>query len=51
MLEDGNAIVVANACASLMEISNSTGKNYFKFNKGQSLQKILQAVNESNEWG
>jgi AP-1 complex subunit beta-1 len=42
---------VANACASLLEISNSTGKNYFKFSKGQNLNKILSAVNESNEWG
>jgi vesicle coat complex subunit len=33
LLQDGNAIVVANACAALLEISNSTGKNYFKFNK------------------
>jgi vesicle coat complex subunit len=34
LLQDGNAIVVANACASLLEISNATGKSYFKFNKG-----------------
>ena len=34
LLQDGNAFVVANACASLLEISNSTGKNYFKFSKG-----------------
>jgi vesicle coat complex subunit len=51
LLQDGNAIVVANACASLLEIQNSTGKNYFKFSKGQNLNKILSAVNESNEWG
>ena len=51
LLQDGNAIVVANACASLLEISNSTGKNYFKFHKGANLNKILSAVNESNEWG
>ena len=51
LLQDGNAIVVANACAALLEISNSTQKNYFKFHKGQNLNKILSAVNESNEWG
>jgi len=51
LLQDGNAIVVANACAALLEISNSTNKNYFKFHKGQNLHKILSAVNESNEWG
>jgi len=51
LLQDGNAIVVANACASLLEIQNSTGKNYFKFNKGGNLGKLLSAVNESNEWG
>ena len=43
--------MVANACASLLEISNSTGKNYFKFSKSNGLHKILSAVNESNEWG
>lgn len=51
LLQDGNAIVVANACASLLEISNVTGKNYFKLNKNQNLSKLLTAVNESNEWG
>lgn len=51
LLQDGNAIVVANACASLLEISNVTGKNYFKFHKNQTLHKLLSAVNESNEWG
>jgi len=50
-LQDGNAIVVANACAALLEISNSTGKNYFKFNKSANLTKVLSAVNEANEWG
>ena len=51
LLQDGNAIVVANACASLLEITNSSGKNYFKFSKNQNLNKLLTAVNESNEWG
>ena len=51
LLQDGNAIVVANACASLLEISNATNKSYFKFHKTQNLNKLLAAVNESNEWG
>lgn len=51
LLQDGNAMVVANACAALLEISNSTGKNYFKFSKTQNLTKVLSAVNEANEWG
>jgi vesicle coat complex subunit len=34
MLLDGNAIVVANACASLIEISRAASKNYLPFGKG-----------------
>jgi AP-1 complex subunit beta-1 len=51
MLLDGNAIVVANACASLIEISRTANKNYLPFGKGQYLNKVLAAVNDSNEWG
>lgn len=51
LLQDGNAFVVANACASLLEISNHAGKNYLKLGKTQTLHKVLTAVNESNEWG
>jgi vesicle coat complex subunit len=51
LLLDGNAIVVANACASLIEISKASGKNYLPFNKGTYLNKVLAAVNDSNEWG
>ncbi len=51
MLLDGNAIVVANACASLIEISRASNKNYLPFGKGQYLNKVLAAVNDSNEWG
>lgn len=51
LLQDGNAIVVANACASLLEISNSSSKNHLKFAKNGNLNKILAAVNEANEWG
>ncbi len=51
MLLDGNAIVVANACASLIEISRAANKTYLPFGKGQYLNKVLAAVNDSNEWG
>jgi len=51
MLQDGNAIVVANACLSLLEISKSSGKNYIKLKSGNNLNKLLAAVNDSYEWG
>ena len=50
LLQDGNAIVVANAVASLIEISKSAGKNYIKLDK-DTLGKLLTALNETNEWG
>lgn len=34
MLNDGNAIVVANACASLLEITKNSDKNYLPLKKG-----------------
>lgn len=52
LLQDGNANVVANACASLLEISNAQGNtNFFKALKSQTLNNLLTAVNEANEWG
>ena len=53
MLLDGNATVVANACASLSEISRASGKNYLRIKGGSSgnLNKILAALNDANEWG
>jgi AP-1 complex subunit beta-1 len=53
MLLDGNASVVANACASLLEMSRASGKNYLKIKSGSSgnLNKILAALNDANEWG
>ena len=55
MLLDGNATVVANACASLLEISRASGKNYLRIKSGTgssgNLNKILAALNEANEWG
>ena len=51
MLLDGNAIVVANACAALLEISKSSGKNYLRLKNSSHLNKMLAAVNDANEWG
>ncbi len=53
MLLDGNATVVANACASLLEISRASGKNYLRIKSGAggNLNKILAALNDANEWG
>ena len=51
LLLDGNAIVVANSCAAILEISKTANKNYFPFKKGQYLNKVLAAVADSNEWG
>eukprot|EP00831_Metopus_contortus_P009917 TRINITY_DN13831_c0_g1_i1.p1 TRINITY_DN13831_c0_g1~~TRINITY_DN13831_c0_g1_i1.p1 ORF type:complete len:527 (+),score=100.97 TRINITY_DN13831_c0_g1_i1:232-1581(+) len=50
LLTDGNAIVVSNAIASLIEISSLTSKNYIKFNSSM-MQKLLYAINECSEWG
>jgi AP-1 complex subunit beta-1 len=55
MLLDGNATVVANACASLLEVSRASGKNYLRIKSGNggggNLNKILAALNDANEWG
>ena len=53
MLLDGNASVVANACASLLEVSRASGKNYLRIKSGAggNLNKILAALNDANEWG
>jgi len=50
MLSDGNASVVANALASLNEISILCGENVLKV-KSKILKRILSALAESNEWG
>lgn len=49
-LEDGNAIVVANALAALTEISILSGQNEIKI-RSKTLKRVLLALNESNEWG
>jgi hypothetical protein len=51
MLLDGNAVVVANACAALLEISKASGKNYLRLKSNTNLNKLLTAVNDSSEWG
>jgi AP-1 complex subunit beta-1 len=51
MLLDGNAMVVSNACASLLEISRSSAKNYLRLKTTTNLNKILAALNDANEWG
>ena len=51
MLLDGNAAVVANACAALLEISRFANKKYLKFKNNQNLNKLLTALNDCNEWG
>lgn len=51
MLLDGNAVVVANACASLLEISRASGKNYLRLKNNNNLNKLLAALVDSNEWG
>ena len=50
MLTDGNASVVANALASLNEISILCGENVLKI-KSKTLKRVLSALAESNEWG
>eukprot|EP01022_Parablepharisma_sp_SALTPOND_P003987 TRINITY_DN116_c0_g1_i1.p1 TRINITY_DN116_c0_g1~~TRINITY_DN116_c0_g1_i1.p1 ORF type:complete len:1020 (+),score=129.37 TRINITY_DN116_c0_g1_i1:978-4037(+) len=50
LLADGNANVVSNAIAALLEISGLTGKNYIRFNSS-SIKKLLYALNECTEWG
>lgn len=43
--------MVANACAALLEISKASGKNYIRLKNSTNLNKVLAAVNDSNEWG
>ncbi len=51
MLLDGNAVVVSNACASLLEISRASGKNYIRLKHSTNLNKLLAALVDCNEWG
>lgn len=51
MLLDGNAYVVANSCAALLEISRASGKNYIRLKNNNTLNKLLAALIDANEWG
>ncbi|CAE7833423.1 BETAC-AD [Symbiodinium sp. CCMP2592] len=50
MLGDSNPMVVANAVASLGEISTSARKNYLKLDE-EVISRLLPALNECSEWG
>merc|ERR1719447_426211 len=50
MLSDVNPMVVANAVAALTEICEASGIDYFKID-GNTLSKLLTALNECTEWG
>jgi vesicle coat complex subunit len=50
LLNDGNAMVVSNAVASLAQISESKGFSLLKMNPS-TVQKLLTALNECSEWG
>mmetsp|Transcript_57425 Transcript_57425/g.136500 ORF Transcript_57425/g.136500 Transcript_57425/m.136500 type:complete len:907 (+) Transcript_57425:117-2837(+) len=59
MLSDPSPMVVANAVAGLAEIGESSGQNlveFFESDRGRKVQgptvnKLLAALNECNEWG
>ena len=50
MLDDGNSVVLSSALVALSEISLLSGENYLKINS-KMLKRILNALNEANEWG
>ncbi|CAK68572.1 unnamed protein product (macronuclear) [Paramecium tetraurelia] len=50
LLNDGNAMVVANAVCALLIVQESKGTTMLQLNSYTS-QKILTAMNECNEWG
>ena len=49
LISDGNAMVVSNAVASLLEITKRKGQ-FFEMD-GSSLHKLLTALSECTEWG
>ncbi|XP_065183514.1 AP-1 complex subunit beta-1-like [Sycon ciliatum] len=52
LLSDSNPMVVANAAASLAEISDSSGRGLESFAMNATLvNKLLAALNECTEWG
>jgi len=50
LLTDGNAMVVSNAVAALQQIAEGRG-TYAIDLKPYTVQKLLTAINECNEWG
>eukprot|EP00494_Astrolonche_serrata_P025181 UN25442 len=50
LLDDSNAMVLANAVAALTEMSEASGEDLIKFSKG-SRPKFLTALNACSEWG
>uniref|UniRef100_A0A7S1AGJ6 Beta-adaptin appendage C-terminal subdomain domain-containing protein n=1 Tax=Noctiluca scintillans TaxID=2966 RepID=A0A7S1AGJ6_NOCSC len=50
MLGDANPMVVANAVASLCDISAGARRNYLKLDE-TTISKLLPALNECMEWG
>merc|ERR1719410_353688 len=50
LISDSNPSVVANAVASLSEITETSGKDVMKISEAE-LQKLLAALNECTEWG
>ena len=50
LLSDGNAMVVANTVAALVEISEIRGSSALSFNSN-TVGKVIAAMNESTEWG
>jgi vesicle coat complex subunit len=50
LLDDTNQMVVANAIASLMEITKATQKEVYKIDT-KILSKLLLTLNECSEWG
>lgn len=50
LISDSNPMVVANAVASLNEISDMSGKEAFEITQS-TLFKLIAAMNECTEWG
>ena len=50
LLDDSNAMVLANAVAALTEISEAAGEDLLQLNTG-SMVKMLTAINQCSEWG
>ena len=50
LLADSNPMVVANAVAALADIRDTSSAAVFSLS-GQSLFKLLRALNECTEWG